>query len=77
MSERIGVEKIDEKTLRINPATRDKWVSVVIDGHGEVIKSYELIDLHLSSLDFVICPGLLAKDSESELSIIIVDHSEM
>ena len=76
MSERICVEKIDEKTLRINPTTCDEWVSVIIVGHGVGIKPNKLIDLHLSSLDFVLVAGFLSENSESELSIILVDDSE-
>jgi len=41
------MEQVDENLVSRNPAASNEGVTKVIDGHGEPIKTYQLIDLDL------------------------------
>lgn len=75
MGQRIGVEKVDEKTYLANPAASDERIRKVVIDHGVIIDAKNLVDLDLCLVYLLLSPRFFAKDSKSELAIIRVDNS--
>ena len=72
------MEELDENDVIGAEATSDEGVGEVVNRHrGLVHVIQELVDVHLSGGNLLHGPRLLSKDSEPELAVVVVRHSEL